>query len=156
VVGAVDVLAGRAGLTGRVVVIGGGMVGLEAAEHLAARDGVTSVTVVEQLDSVGRDLGLLRRISVLEALGAAGVVTLAGARCAEVTDGAVVVERDGGRESVAYDWVATAVGARPRDHVDIERWARDRHVPSHVVGDAAQACRALEAIREAAEVARAI
>ena len=55
-----DILAGYSTANGNVVIIGGGLVGLEVAEYLV--ESADSITVVEMLDQVAKDLGQLRKI----------------------------------------------------------------------------------------------
>lgn len=50
-----DVLSGEAMVSGEVVIIGGGLVGLEVAEYLHGK--ASKITVVEMLDKVAKDLG---------------------------------------------------------------------------------------------------
>lgn len=156
VVNAFDVLAGRALPTGRVVVIGGGLIGLEIAEYVAEHDPDCEITVVEMLDGVGKDLGMLRKMAVMESLHAEGITTLVGARCSEITGGTVVVEQDGGQKILDCDHVVIAVGTAPRDHAEIERYGKENDIPCYVIGDALRSRRAVDAIAEAAELARVI
>ena len=149
-----DVLSQVAFPTGRVVVIGGGLVGLEVAEYMAGR--ADSITVLEMLDAVGEDIGQIRRISVLEQLGAAGVNMIAGARCEEITPSAVVYTKDGETHEIPYDAVVIAIGASSRPTAPLVERAAELGIPSYVVGDALQARRAIQAIKEATDVALAI
>lgn len=156
VVDAFEVLGGRALPHGRVVVVGGGLIGLEVAEYVAEHAPGSEVTVVEMLDAVGGDLGMLRKIAVMESLHTAGIATVVGARCSEITADTVVVDRAGEKTSLEYDGIVIAVGTTPTDHAVIEQSCAERGIPTHVIGDAVQARRALEAIAEGAELARAI
>lgn len=53
VVSAVDLLNGRLDVNGKIAVIGGGMVGVETANHLASHN--NSVTIVEMLPEIARE-----------------------------------------------------------------------------------------------------
>jgi len=57
-------------------------VGLEVAEYLA--DMGKTVTVVEMLDEVGKDLGQLRKICVMESIYALGINTMVKTKCLEI------------------------------------------------------------------------
>ena len=151
---AVAVLTGRAHVHGAAVVLGGGLVGLEAAEYLAERG--TPVTVVEMLDEVGADLGQLRRICVLEALADEGVEQLTGTTVTAIKMGAIVVEQGGVTREVPCDTVVLAMGSRPDDHTPLAQHCAERGIAYHVVGDAVRARRALDAIAEANALARAL
>jgi NADPH-dependent 2,4-dienoyl-CoA reductase/sulfur reductase-like enzyme len=150
-----DVLEGKKLPEGDTAVIGGGLVGLEVAEFLAEK-GSGKVTVVEMLDAVGKDLGMLRRVSVLESMAMAGIETVTGAKCKEIRDGEVLLEKGGEITSLPCKNAVIAISAASRDYSGIENAAKELGIPFFVLGDAVKARRALNAIAEAAEVARAI
>lgn len=146
-----DVLSQNVFPSGRVVIIGGGLVGLEVAEFL--EDKASSITVLEMMGGIGEDIGQIRRISVMEQLHSAGVTTLTGATCEEITPSAVVYSVDGKTAELPYDTVVIAIGARPRSTAELEERAQQLGIPYWVIGDAKQARRAIQAIKEATEVA---
>lgn len=149
-----DVLSGRVRPGGNVVVIGGGLVGLEVAETVA--EYASSVTVVEMLEELAGNLGQLRKITVMEELYKAQVRTLTKTTCKEITPNSVVVEREGAVEEIPCNAVILAVGARSNDSSALQESAREMGVPYWVIGDAQTARRALEAIAEGAAVGREI
>ncbi len=171
VVQAWDVLSGRAEVGPRVVVIGGGAVGVEAARHAAllgaidaetarfllveraedpeairrlASRGTRSVTLVEMTRRVGADIGPSNRWSLLQDLERTGVRTVTGRAVVAVDPDAVVLDGDG--ERIACDTVVLAVGARP-DAALYEALA-SRLPEAHVVGDAGTVRRALDAVED--------
>ncbi len=149
-----DVLTQAVFPTGRVVVIGGGLVGLEVAEYLVGK--VDSLVVLKMLGAIGEDIGQIRRISVMEELGRSGVDLKTGARCEEITPDAVVYEQDGQTRELPYDTVVIAIGARSRPTEPLEKRGGELGIPCWVIGDAKQARRAIQAIKEAADAALAI
>ncbi len=149
-----EVLEGTVSVKGKVVIIGGGLVGLEVAEYI--EDVADEITVVEMLDGVGKDLGDLRKITVMENIYSAGVNTVTNAKCTEIKDKAIVVEKDGSTLSIPCDYVVVAIGAKSRKFDDITSYCKEHDIACHVIGDAVSARRALNATTEAAEVARAI
>lgn len=148
------VLAGKADVKGDVAVIGGGLVGLEVAEYLAKEN--HKITVLEMLDEAGKDLGMLRKISVMESLNADGIAIRTGAKCVEIKEHAVMVETKDGTEEIPADSVIVAVGAKSRPVEAIQAKCGEKNIPCHVIGDAVRTRRALNATAEAAAVARAI
>lgn len=136
---------------GKAVVIGGGLVGLEVAESLAARK--YDVTVVEMLDEIGKDIGVGRKISILENVYGAGIKPIVNAKCVEITAEDVVVEIAGERQRIPADCVVVAVGSKPIPHQWVEEWAAANNVPAYTIGDAASARRAINAIHEAYDLA---
>ncbi|ERI94657.1 putative NADH oxidase [Clostridiales bacterium oral taxon 876 str. F0540] len=149
-----DVLSGKAKVSGKVVVIGGGLVGLEVAEYLHGK--AEAITVVEMLDKVAKDLGALRNICVMENLYAFGINTLTNAKCVEIKENAVVIEREGSLEELPCDSVVVAIGARSRGFEKISKFCEEKGIPCYAAGDAVRARRALNAVAEASEIARRI
>lgn len=149
-----DILAGKTSANGKVVVIGGGLVGLEVAEFLAVKG--NTVTVVEMLDELGKDLGQLRKISVMESLYVSGIKTLTNAKCTEINQENVIVEIGGKAEEIPYDYVVVAIGARSRDSQDLKDYCNENNIPFYEIGDVVKARRALNATAEAAKIARII
>lgn len=149
-----EVLAGKVQVEGEVVIIGGGLVGLEVAELVVHRSG--KVTVVEMLDQVGKDLGDLRKIAVMESLHKAGVNTVTNARCVEIKENSVVIEKNSSIEEISCDFVVIAIGARSRKFENIKDYCEENNIPYHVIGDALRARRALNSTAEAAAIAREI
>lgn len=149
-----DVLDGRVRPEGHVIVIGGGLVGLEAAEYLCAKG--CKVTIVEMLDEIGADLGDIRKVSVLGNIHGACIDVKTKTKVIEITGNAVRVEHEGQTEDLACDYAVIAVGAKPRDGKDLEEACKRLGIDWYVIGDALEARRAINAIYEANEVARAI
>lgn len=154
VVNSHEVLSGRVRLGGDVVILGGGLLGLEVAQYLL--DKVATITVVEMLNEVAGNLGKLHRISVMEEIAHTQIRLLTGAVCREITPFMVKVEKDGALQEIPCTVVVMAVGARSNNSSEIVATAAEMGIPCHVIGDALQARRALNAISEAAELARAI
>ncbi|SFA82132.1 2,4-dienoyl-CoA reductase [Collimonas sp. OK607] len=115
----------------KVVVIGGGLVGLELAEFLLARG--RQVTVLEESDKAGRELSIVRRWRVIEAVEQHGVLQRK-AKVQEITARDVVwLDGDGVVQRTAADSVVLATGAEADDSV--MNLLRDCGVPLHAVGD---------------------
>jgi NADPH-dependent 2,4-dienoyl-CoA reductase/sulfur reductase-like enzyme len=149
-------LSGKELPKGRIAVIGGGLVGLEVAECLAEKEATTHVTVVEMLGSVGNELGMLRKIAVMQELAAKGIETITGAKCLAIQAGSISVEKDGTALEIECDSVVIAIGSKPRNYGEVKSFCERKGIPCHVIGDALKARKALNAIADAAEVARAI
>ena len=119
----------------QVVIVGGGLVGLELAEFLLARG--RDVTVLEPTDKPGRELSIVRRWRVLDAVEQHGMLH----RRATVTS----IERtevhwsdaQGAAQKTAADSVILALGVESDDRV--ARSLQAHGVPVHVVGDCREA-----------------
>ena len=149
-----EVLMGKSVDGKEVIVIGGGLVGLEVAEYLAEKG--KNVTIVEMLDEIGKDLGQLRKIAVNESIYEAGIKTMVNTKCLEIKEDRVIVEKDGEKTEIKCDSVVIAIGSRSNNSESIILTCKDLNIPYHIIGDACKARRALNAVAEANEIARHI
>lgn len=136
--------------TGRVVVIGSGMTGLETAELLAVRG--CTVTLVELLPQAGRGLFSTVVNEVLERILQQGGRSLTGCRVVRVSAKGVEITNAAQPDTanttlLPADWVVLAAGVRPRRAVVEEFLKVWPDAP--VVGDAAKGGRILDATRDA-------
>ena len=114
VMGAWELLRGEAKVEGqKVVVLGGGLAGCEAAEYLLG--GKNRVTIVEQLPSAAGDMEPYNRFGILELFREREVALLTRRRAMEVTESGVRVinEESGQEEFLEADQIVFALGARP-------------------------------------------
>ena len=95
----------------RIVLIGGGLVGLELAEYLVERGRI--VTVLEPSPSLGAELAIVRRARVLHMLREDGVSMITGADIEEISDSEVRYSTEDGSATVAADNVIISTGATP-------------------------------------------
>lgn len=146
VVTALDVLAGKAGAGERVVIVGGGQVGVETADFLAEQG--KKVTILEMLDKIGPDLGVTVRWIVMKRIAEKGIKSFSGARVQEITSKGVTYEKDGASQFLEADTVVLAVGARAEKRLIQELESK---VEVYAVGDCIQARKALDAIYEGAK-----
>ena len=145
------VLGGEKVPTGRTVVIGGGIVGVEIAEYLANQG--HQCVIIEMNGAVANGLGYNRMLFSLMDLEKHGVECIVNAVCKEITENAVRYEQEGEIKEAACENVVMAVGARPLSSEHIERACEKRNIPIHKIGDAASARRVLDAVAEAVETA---
>lgn len=149
---ALEVLQGRVTVGERVVIVGGGQVGLETAEFLAQQG--KAVTVVEMLLKVGRDMVAAARTPLLFSLEDYGVQIHTGARVEEIAAHGVRFVQRGESKYLDADTVVLAMGFRPRQGIVASYQGTAAAV--HAVGDCVQPRNILEAIREGFEVARCL
>lgn len=147
VYGSHDVLAGVEIPTGKVVVIGGGLVGIEVSEFLAARG--NSVTIVELKDSILGELNLMRQVGTQLAMEQEDITVMLKTSCLEIKDGQVLVETEGKQHVLDADYVVMAVGTKSNPSDDLQAVCEKNGIPYYVVGDAVAPRMALEAISEA-------
>lgn len=147
-----DVLLGKKEINGNVVVIGGGMVGLEVAEYISEKG--CKATVLEMLPEVGADLGPIRKICIKESMYINKIKEVTGIKVIEIKEGAVIGEIDGEVKEFKCDAAIIAVGVCSRDASSLEAECRKNGIPFYALGDAAKARRAIDATIEAAKLAR--
>ncbi|RLQ22851.1 FAD-dependent oxidoreductase [Seongchinamella sediminis] len=92
-----------------IVIIGGGLVGLELAEYLVERG--RRVTVLEPGPDLGAELAIVRRARVLHMLREHGVAIHRSSPIREITSDAVVYEHEGEQQSLPARQVIIAMGA---------------------------------------------
>ncbi|MDR2610895.1 MAG: FAD-dependent oxidoreductase [Clostridiales Family XIII bacterium] len=126
-----------------VVIMGGGLVGCEAAAHLAMEG--RDVTIVEMLDAVARDVNTLQGAILKKTLAGYGVKILLDTKGTEITDAGLAVEgADGSTQVLAADTILMAVGQRPlTDVADSLRDAAPLVLP---IGDCVQPGKVTEAL----------
>jgi pyruvate/2-oxoglutarate dehydrogenase complex dihydrolipoamide dehydrogenase (E3) component len=143
--GAQDILEGEP-FGEKVLIIGGGAVGCETAEFLA--DQGAKVTVVEMLDDVAKDVGMLERILLLQRLAEKGVTLLTKTVVRDVTpEGDVLIQKDYRQELLkGADTLVYAVGYQPV--AELEEVLRENGVPYIKIGDCIAARKVIDAIWE--------
>lgn len=173
VVQAWSVLAGDVYTGRRVVIIGGGAVGVETALLLAEKGtlsgdilkflfvnraespetlydlairGTKDITIVEMIGQIGKDFGKSTRWGMLQEVERRGVRSLISAKALEITPTGVRVETPEGVSELPADTVVLAAGARP-DQGLLEA-IKKRQVPFDVIGDAKAIGMAFDAIHQ--------
>lgn len=97
----------------KVLVVSGGMAGVETAEYLVHRGNM--VTIVKRQPVFAPEMERLNRFAVLESLQKAGVRTLSGKEALGVVEGgATAIDlATGEREIIEAEVVVFALGAKP-------------------------------------------
>ncbi len=168
-----EVLLGQRVNGRRVVVLGGGAVGIEVALHLAARgtiDGETlkflfrhdaesvevlkelilrgslDVSVVEMRKKIGEDVGHTTRWVFLKELEQHGVLQLPATRVTAITAEAVECEKQGEKVLLPADTVVCALGARSVN--ELAEPLKTAGFEVRVIGDAVKPRNIMEAVHE--------
>ncbi len=181
VVQAWDVLSGKS-LTGKkVVVVGGGAVGIETALFLAekgtlsgeaikfllvnkaedheglyemATRGTKDVTVIEMIDKVGKDIGKSTRWGMMQDIDRGKVKVLTGTKALEFTDSGVKVEGPDGVEEIQADTIVMAAGSASYNPL-AEKLGK-MGVAFQVVGDAGRIGLAFDAVHQGHKAGKSI
>lgn len=147
------VLAGEQDVTGCVVIVGGGVVACETAEHLAAQG--CKVIIVEMGDMIGRDVGSTVRPTMLENYSKYDVKQYTNHKVTNIAVDEVTCEdKDGKAVRIPCDYVVIASGARP---VTFDTSAlRERGIEIAIVGDGHKVADISEATKTAYDAANAL
>ena len=128
------VLAGEQQVYGTVAVIGGGMVGCETAEYLAARG--CKVSVIEMMDKIAAGESTTILPTLLENYKTYGVEQYPSHKVKEFRMDAVVCEnKDGAEVTIPCDYIVLAMGARSNEFDAAALEAAS--IPMYSIGDAA-------------------
>lgn len=142
---------------GRVLIIGGGAVGLETALYLIKRvqieiqskqflklymdskisEGMkydSNITIVEMNQKMGGDLKGTRWITLKE-LEQAHVRLMGGTKVEEILEKAVIVSDGDSTQTIEADFIVLAAGYQPEGEKLIQ-WLKENRYEYHVVGDA--------------------
>ena len=127
------VLAGEQQVYGTVAVIGGGMVGCETAEYLAARG--CKVSVIEMMDKIAAGESTTILPTLLENYKTYGVEQYPSHKVKEFRMDAVVCEnKDGAEVTIPCDYIVLAMGARSNEFDAAALEAAS--IPVYSIGDA--------------------
>jgi len=182
VVQAWDVLRARVRTGPRVVIIGGGAVGVETALFLAERGtlsgealkflmvnqaepledlydlavtGTKEVTLIEMIDRIGQGLGKTTRWTLLQDMQRTSVRVMPATQALKITpEGIVVADADGNRQEIPADTVVLGVGAQP--YGPLAGTLEKLSIPYTTVGDADQVATAFEAMHSGFRAALAV
>lgn len=181
VVQAWQVLAGSVATGRRVVVVGGGAVGIETALLLGetgtlsgeelkfllvngavapeklyklATEGTKEVAVVEMADTLGANFGKSTRWGMLQDVGRYGVKTFTQAKVLAITEGGVKIEQEGESRELPADTVVLAVGTRSAN--PLQKVAEELGIGFTVVGDAMTPATVFEANHQGYNAGRSI
>jgi len=168
-----DVLTNRVSTGKRVVIIGGGAVGVETALFLAekgtlspeavkfllvnkaedpdtifklATRGTREIVLLEMIGKIGKDIGKTTRWGMLQELQRVGVKTNVETRALEITAEGVKVTSEQEEEILPADTVVLAAGSI--SHNPFEEILKKQGVEYKIVGDAGQVGLAFDAVHQ--------
>lgn len=150
VIPANDVLDGKTKTGSRVIVMGGGSVGCETADLLLHQN--RKVTIVEMMDELAEDAESTQRFFLLTRLKTLGADIRTKTKIVEVLNDGVRAESGGEQVEIrGFDTVVAAFGVSPENSLagKIEGLVNE----VHVIGDAKEPRKAVDALREAEALA---
>jgi 2,4-dienoyl-CoA reductase (NADPH2) len=154
-----DPITGEGILTGareagdRVLILGGGMIGIEVAEFLAERG--KQVAVLEILEEIAQDMDPISRKLALNRLASLPVELHLTTKLVRISHGRAFVDSQGDqRELGQFDTVVVATGNHPFD--TLSEHLQGAEFAVKVIGDAEKPGNIYQAVRSGHEVGLAI
>lgn len=137
-----------------IVIIGGGLVGLELAEYLVERR--RRITVLEPGPELGAELSIVRRARVLHQLGEHGVNIVRNADITAIESSSVHYSADGESAAAESKQVIIALGAQPDNDLESQLRTLAMSGTIHTIGDCRHIGYIDGAILDAREVVKVI
>lgn len=136
-------------MTGKkVVVIGGGAVGLDVVEFFAPRN--AKISIVEMQPVIGKDLDPVTKVQTSTLIEKHDVLELTNTALLEVKDNSFIVRRDGKEEELEFDYGFVCLGMRA--NAPVLESLRENFDSSKVeivnIGDSVRARRIIEGVQE--------
>ena len=131
----------------RIVIIGGGRVGLEVAEYLKDTD--NEITIIEMMAKIGRDLGGSFKFAYINKLKELGIKIMVNTRLEKINGSCITVNKSGELQELEADNIILAVGATPNQDVHTIAGAK---VEKYCIGDCKKPRNIMEAIAEGWEL----
>ena len=94
-----------------LVIVGGGVIGLEMAEYFNTAG--SKVSIIEMLDKIGGEIDSDAARVLQSVLEAKGIRFYLQSRVVSLEDGQATFEKDGQQQSIPYDKALMSVGRRP-------------------------------------------
>ena len=131
----------------KVLVVGGGLIGLEVASKLV--DGDNHVIIVEMMDEIGRGMEMIEKILTLKKLKSKNAEIFINNKVVEVNgENITVVGEDKQKTLEGIDKIVIATGMQ--SYIPFKYTGK---LPVHFIGDAMKVGKAQEAIRDAYQLA---
>lgn len=151
-----DILSGKVSLPpqseeGQIVIIGGGVVGLETAAFIKETDHERKIKIIEAKTTLGKDLGALSR-PLISQLRANGVQLMADTTAEALETGKVFISIGEQKFFLQGDAILLATGAKASEYADLTMPLMDERLSYALVGDAENLGDGGDAIKSAYEL----
>ena len=142
-----DALLGKVKIGEKVIVVGGGLVGCEAALYLAMKG--RRVTVVEALPQIAVGEPIMNSVTLYRELVKNGANVLVNHKLLEIyRKGIIVADEKGEKKSIEADTIILAVGREPNIDEKLVSEVKKTIKEVYIIGDAKEVRKILYAVNE--------
>lgn len=136
----------------KIVVIGGGAVGLDVVEFFAERQ--AEVSIVERLPELGRDLDLITRLSMMQMVKDKQVTVHTNTSLTEVCNDHFKVQFEGEDKQLHFDYGFVCLGMKPENPGlnELQSYFLPKGVEVVNIGDSFRTRKILDGVREGRDV----
>ena len=146
-----DILGDKVDVHGNVLVVGGGMVGVEASEYICEKHPDAHVTILEMKKNIDDGESPANLVSTMTRIQTLPITALTETKLVSVEDG-VVVEKAGETQKLGkFDFIIYATGSKPDP--SLYEAIRETGKETYLFGDASSVAQALEAVRDGVNIA---
>lgn len=146
-----DILGDKVDVHGNVLVVGGGMVGVEASEYICEKHPDAHVTILEMKKNIDDGESPANLVSTMTRIQTLPITALTETKLVSVEDG-VVVEKAGETQNLGkFDFIIYATGSKPDS--SLYEAIREIGKKTYLFGDASSVAQALEAVRDGVNIA---
>lgn len=146
-----DILGDKVDVHGNVLVVGGGMVGVEASEYICEKHPDAHVTILEMKKNIDDGESPVNLVSTMTRIQTLPITALTETKLVSVEDG-VVVEKAGETQNLGkFDFIIYATGSKPDS--SLYEAIREIGKETYLFGDASSVAQALEAVRDGVNIA---
>ena len=152
---AADVLMEKSIVKGKVIIIGGGQVGVETADYIVEKGMSENVTIIEMLSQIGIDMTAKNRDYIVGTILPRDNIKIFTNMCAfEIKDRMVLaMDREWQTHQFDADSIVNAIGYMARDTSSFDT-LRGKISEVYKIGDCVEPRRILDTVHEAAYIAR--
>lgn len=146
-----DILGDKVDVYGNILVVGGGMVGVEASEYICEKHPDAHVTILEMKKNIDDGESPANLVSTMTRIQTLPITALTETKLVSVEDGAVV-EKAGETQNLGkFDFIIYATGSKPDP--SLYEAIRETGKETYLFGDASSVAQALEAVRDGVNIA---
>ncbi|GFP74836.1 NADH oxidase [Clostridium fungisolvens] len=136
----------------KVVVIGGGAVGLDVVEYFAEKK--AEVSIVEMMPMLGRDLDVITKLSMMDIIEKNKVNVHTGTALVEVASDHFKVKKDEKEQNLDFDYGFVCLGMRSENPIlsDLQKHFAEKDVEVINIGDSSRTRKIIDGMAEGRDV----